>query len=286
MGRSSACWPGRRPRRAPRNPPTTEEITIDAQSLDYDQKGEILSAEGDVLIRRGETTLRANTVEYNRRTSEARALGDATLISPEADITADAIFLDLNNETGELQGARIEAGRLGYTLSGSRIEKGLGQRYRIEDGRFTTCNCAEGKPDWSIAGDKLDVSLEGYGTLEGGTFDILDIPVLWLPRAAFPVFRERQSGLLFPRVGISNRRGFQLLQPFYWAIDKTQDVTVSGDIETSLRVGILPEYRYAFSEATHGQFEVGYFNDFIRAPPRTCGCRPAPTPTPRRIAGR
>jgi LPS-assembly protein len=135
--------------------PTTEEITIDAESLDYDQKGEILSAEGDVLIRRGETTLRANTVEYNRRTSEARALGDATLISPEADITADAIFLDLNNETGELHDARIEAGRLGYTLSGSRIEKGLGQRYKIEDGRFTTCNCAEGKPDWSIAGDKL-----------------------------------------------------------------------------------------------------------------------------------
>jgi hypothetical protein len=108
---------------------------------------------------------------------------------------------------------------------------------------------------------------------------------MWLPRAAFPVFRERQSGLLFPRVGISNRRGFQLLQPFYWAIDKTQDVTVSGDIETSLRVGILPEYRYAFSEATHGQFEVGYFNEFFRGAPRTCGCRPAPTPTPRRIAG-
>ena len=88
--------------------------------------------------------------------------------------------------------------------------------------------------------------------------------MLWLPRAAFPVFRERQSGLLFPRVGFSNRRGFQLLQPYYWAINKSQDVTVSGDIETSLRVGILAEYRYAFSEATHGQFEVGYFNESIR----------------------
>jgi LPS-assembly protein len=245
-------------------PATSDEITIDAQSLDYDQKGEILSATGDVLIRRGETTLRADTVEFNRRTSEARALGNATLTSPEADITADAIFLDLNNETGELHEANIQAGRLGYTLSGSRIEKGLGQRYRIEGGRFTTCNCAEGKPDWSIAGDQLDVSLEGYGTLQGGTFNILDVPVMWLPRAAFPVFRERQSGLLFPRVGISNRRGFQFLQPFYWAIDKNQDVTISGDVETSLRVGIIPQYRYAFSKATQGEFEAGYFNEFFR----------------------
>ncbi|HSP97467.1 MAG TPA: LPS assembly protein LptD [Candidatus Dormibacteraeota bacterium] len=255
-------------------PPASEGITIDAQSLDYDQKGDILSATGDVLIRRGETTLRADSVEFNRRTSEARAIGDAVLTSPEAEITADAIFLDINNETGELQGARINADRLGYSLSGTRIEKGLGQRYRIEHGRFTTCNCDEGKPDWSIAGDTLDVSLEGYGTLEGGTFNILDVPVLWLPRAAFPVFRERQSGLLFPRVGISNRRGFQLLQPGYWTIDKNQDLTVSGDVETSLRIGVISEYRYAFSEATQGQFQVGYFNEFFRG--RTTDVRVPP----------
>ncbi|MBX3026058.1 LPS-assembly protein LptD [bacterium] len=249
---------------AAEEPARNEEITIDAQSLDYDQRGEILSATGDVLIRRGDTTLQADTVEFNRRTSEARAIGDAVLLSPEAQISADAIFLDMNNETGELQGAHINADRLGYSLSGDRIEKGLGQRYRIENGRFTTCNCEDGKPDWSIAGDTLDVTVDGYGTLEGGTFDILDVPVLWLPRAAFPVFRERQSGLLFPRVGISNRRGFQLLQPGYWAIDKNQDLTVSGDIETSLRVGVIPEYRYAFSEATQGRFQFGYFNEFFR----------------------
>ena len=255
-------------------PSSSEEITIDAQSLEYDQEGDILSATGDVLIRRGDTTLRANTVEFNRRTSEARAIGDAQLTNPEADISADAMFLDLTNETGELHAARIEAGRLGYTLTGARIEKGLGQRYRIEDGRFTTCNCAEGKPDWSIAGDQLDVALDGYGTLQGGTFDILDVPVMWLPRAAFPVFRERQSGMLFPRVGISNRRGFQILQPVYWAIDKNQDLTISGDLETSLRVGILPEYRYAFSKDTQGQFEVGYFNEFFRG--QTEGVRAPP----------
>lgn len=245
-------------------PSGAEEITIDAQSLDYDQKGEILSATGDVLIRRGDTTLRADSVEFNRRTSEARAIGDATLTNPEAEISADAMFLDLNNETGELHQAQITADRLGYSLSGTRIEKGLGQRYRIEDGRFTTCNCEDGRPDWSIAGDTLDVALDGYGTLTGGTFDILDVPVLWLPRAAFPVFRERQSGLLLPRVGFSNRRGFQILQPGYWAIDKNQDLTVSGDVETSLRVGVIPEYRYAFSRATEGQFQVGYFNEFFR----------------------
>lgn len=243
---------------------SSEEITIDAESLSYDREGDLLSATGDVLIRRGDTTLRADTVELNRRTSEARALGDAVLVSPEAEVRARAIFLDMENETGELHDAQIASDRLGYTLSGSRIEKGLGQRYHIENGRFTTCTCTDRAPDWSIAGDELDVEVDGYGHLEGGTFNVLDVPVLWLPRAAFPVFRERQSGLLLPRVGVSNRRGFQLLQPVYWAIDKTQDLTVSADVETSLRVGLVSEYRYAFNADTIGALQVAYFNEAFR----------------------
>jgi len=264
--------PSPRPATPAATPPTVptpiaaseQEITIDAESLSYDTKGDSLSATGDVLIRRGDTTLQADTVEYNRRTSEARALGDAVLTSPQVEIRAGAMFLDLENETGELHDASIVSERMGYSLSGGRIEKGLGQRYRIQDGRFTTCDCDGRAPDWSIAGKTLDVEVDGYGTLEGGTFDILDVPVLWLPKAAFPVFRERQSGLLFPRIGISNRRGFQLLQPYYWAIDKNQDATISFDLETSLRVGLIPEYRYAFSRATEGAFQVGLFADVFR----------------------
>jgi len=260
--------------------PEGDEITVDAESLSYDQQGDILSATGDVLIRRGDTTLQADSVELNRRTNEARAIGDALLTSPDAEIRAKAIFLDLENETGELQEADIDAGRLGVSLTGDRIEKGLGQRYRIERGRFTTCNCEEGAPDWSIAGDSLDITVDGYGRLEGGTFDILDVPVLWLPRAAFPVFRERQSGLLFPRVGISNRRGFQILQPMYWAIDKTQDLTLSVDVETSLRVGLIGEYRYAIGPETGGQFQVGYFNEFFRGNASDVRVPPGADPNP------
>ncbi|MGD9762944.1 MAG: LPS-assembly protein LptD [Candidatus Binatia bacterium] len=237
-------------------------ITIDAESLTYDQKGDTVSATGDVLIRRGDTTLSADTVEYNRRTSEARALGDAVLTSPDADIQAGAMFLDLDDETGELHEAQIESQRLRYSISGDRIQKGSGQRYHIENGRFTTCDCAEGAPDWSIAAKQLDIELDGYGSLEGGTFNILDVPVLWLPRAAFPAFRERQTGLLIPRVGFSNRRGFQILQPVYWAINKSQDATLSFDLETSLRLGLVGEYRYAFSPENEGQFQAGYFYQY------------------------
>jgi LPS-assembly protein len=245
--------------------PPEDEITIDAESLSYDKKTDTVSASGDVIIRRGESVLRADEVQLDRRTNEAQVMGESVLTSPEVEIKADSMYLDLDDETGELTDARIYSDRMGYTLTGDRIQKRAGQSYRIENGEFTTCNCGEGRaPEWSIASDSLDVALDGYGYVEGGRFKILDWPVLWVPRAALPVFRERQSGLLFPRVGFSNRRGFQLLQPFYWAFNKNQDATVSLDVETSLRIGLLGEYRYAFNKGSFGAFEFGYFNEAIR----------------------
>jgi LPS-assembly protein len=242
-----------------------EEITIDAESITYEQKEDTVSAKGNVVIRRGDTVLRADAVRLNRRTSEADATGGATLTTPNGVVQAKEMHVDLDEETGLLLDAHVQSPTLGYTLTGKRIEKGLGQRYRIENGKFTTCNCEDGVPSWSVSGKSLDVEMNGYGKLQGGTFNILDVPVLPIPRAAFPVGRERQSGLLLPRVGVSDRRGFQILQPFYWAINKSQDATIGLDVETSARIGLLGEYRYALSRTFRGFIDASYFNEAIRS---------------------
>ena len=241
------------------------EITIDADSITYEQKEDTVSAKGNVVIRRGDTVLRADAVRLNRRTSEADATGGATLTTPDGVVQAEEIHFDFDKETGMLLDAHVESPTLGYTLSGERIEKGLGQRYRIENGEFTTCNCKDGVPSWSVSGKSLDVEMNGYGKLAGGTFNILDVPVLPIPRAAFPVGRERQSGLLMPRLGVSNRRGFQILQPVYWAINKSQDATIGLDVETSARIGLLGEYRYALSRTFQGLIDASYFNQAIQS---------------------
>ncbi len=241
-----------------------EEITIDAERIGYDKAADVVSAAGQVVIGRGDTVLCADAVELNRRTGEAEAVGNASLTSPDALIYAREMRLNLEEETGAMIGAEIHSRRLGYSLWGERVEKGGGQTYRIENGRFTTCKCGAGAPSWSIAGKALDVALDGYGRLYGGTFNVLDVPVLYLPRAAFPVNQDRQSGLLFPRVGLSNRRGFQVLQPFYWAIDKSQDATLSVDMESAARFGLVGEYRYALSRHFGGNLQGGYFNEAIR----------------------
>lgn len=241
-----------------------QEITIAADELGYEQKTNSIIARGNVVITRGETELRADEVRLNRATNEADAQGDVRLTNSEGTVVADTVHMNLDEETGFLKDAQIQSVRFRYSLGGTRVEKGLGQTYHIENGQFTTCHCAEGAPTWSISGRELNVSLEGYGTLTGGTFKLLDVPVLYIPRATFPVQQERQSGLLAPRFGFSNTRGFQTFLPVYWAISKSQDATLALDFETSARAGFVGDYRYALSRETRGFLDGSYFNESFR----------------------
>lgn len=241
-----------------------EPIEVEADSVTYDQETNSIVAQGNVRIRHGESELQAEEVRLNRETNLATAMGRVRLTDPEGVAFAERMEVDFDDETGALLQAELHAGHLRYSLWGERIEKGSGQTYRIENGRFTTCDCESGPPSWSIAADELDVKLDGYGVAEGARFRILDVPVAYLPWVLFPVNRDRQSGLLFPRFGFSDRRGFQLVQPLYWAISKSQDATIGLDVETSARIGVLGEYRYALSPTFGGKINASYFNEAIR----------------------
>jgi LPS-assembly protein len=238
------------------------EINVDAEEITYDRKADQVVARGKVVIRRGETELRADEVRIDRTTNQAEAFGNVRVTSPDGTVDADRAHLDLNNETGLLENAYVHSHNE-YSLFGARIGKGLGQTYHIENGRFTTCDCGNRAPDWSISGRQLDVTLRGYGKLRGGTFNILDTPVLYIPAAWFPANLERQSGFLMPRFGASNRRGFQTILPFFLAINKSHDLTIAGDVETSARAGVIGEYRYALSGETQGIIGASYFNESL-----------------------
>lgn len=239
-----------------------EQVTIDADSISYDQDGTQLRAEGDVTISSGSTVLAADQISVRRASSEADASGDVLLEDPEARIRAERAWLELDDETGFLVDGEVHLRRSRFLLSGERLEKGLGQSYRIWDGQLTTCLCDDEAPDWSIHGEQLDLGLGGWGEVRGGVFKVKDIPILYLPYAILPVRRQRQSGFLFPRFDISNRRGFQYVQPFYWAIDKSSDLTLSLDIETKARAGILADYRYVLSPTAGGRLSATYFSEF------------------------
>jgi lipopolysaccharide assembly outer membrane protein LptD (OstA) len=259
--------PRRHARAATPAPAHADEVAIDAEELTYDQDRDIMVARGGVTITRGAVTLRADEVRYDRKTGIADATGNVILTDPESTIEGSAARIDLNDESGWMESASADFSTSGYSLVSGRIEKGIGPRYRIDNGIFSTCRCGGlEKPSWSVGGRRTDVELNGIGVVRDATFRVKDVPVLWVPILAFPALSDRATGFLIPRVGYSNRRGFQYEQPFFWNISKSQDATIATDIETSARIGVLAEYRYALSRTARGVFAGGYWNESIRSP--------------------
>jgi len=240
-------------------------INVQADKLSMSESGNQIEATGNVEIKREATTLKADELRMNRATQDVEAKGRVMMDAPEWKIrSADALRLNMEKETGELHNAELflEQGHL--SMSGRRFEKFGGQTYHIDDGFFTTCLCESGAPSWKFSAEQMDLTLEGSGTIKNGVFYILDFPVFYIPYGYFPLRTERQSGFLFPSVGNSNKDGFRYLQPFFWAISKSTDATLSLNVETRSRVGVIGEFRTVFDRNSDFKLESSYFNESWR----------------------
>ncbi len=95
-------------------------------------------------------------------------------------------------------------------IQGTKIER-LGESdFRIEEGTFTTCNGEV--PSWKFGASRMDVTLGGYARARNMIFYLKDIPSLYFPYMVYPAKTERESGLLIPSAGYSDKRGLSTTQ--------------------------------------------------------------------------
>jgi LPS-assembly protein len=242
-----------------------QKIDVTADSLSFGDGGTQIEAKGNVEIKREMMTLKADEVRINRETNEMEAKGKVSLDDPNWKVkSAESMQFNLQKETGELQKGDmfIEEGHV--SVSGQRLQKFGGQTYHIDQGFFTTCMCESGPAHWRISGDEIDLTLQGTGIIRHGYFYVYDIPVLYIPYGFIPLQAERQTGFLFPELGQSGQNGFRYLQPFYWAISKSTDATLSFNVETKTRLGVLGEFRTKLNQESDFQFQPSFFNELFR----------------------
>jgi hypothetical protein len=240
-------------------------VTVEADKLEYEDSGQVIKAEGQVVVEWNGNRLEAGRVQVQQEARTLEADGQLTFESPLLNMKAESCFLEVDSETGSLTNVTVlpkdRSGRFGA----ERIEKLEGRRYRLENGFFTTCKLREGgSPDWELTGKELDIELDGYGRLQEGAFRVRGVPVLYLPVAVFPTKQTRQSGLLRPTLGSSNRRGFVYSQPMYLALDKHRDLTLSAELQTAARVGTTANYRARSNKSTWTDLSGAYYNEQIR----------------------
>ncbi|MBN2516202.1 MAG: LPS-assembly protein LptD [Deltaproteobacteria bacterium] len=235
-------------------------VNIEADSITYDSNLDTYRAHGNVIVTFTGGYLKADSVTMNKTTKDAATEGHVEIRSEEDLLRCDSAQFNVETKTGTLHNGTIFFDRNHFYLSGKEIEKKGEDTYSLKDVTATTCD--GDRPDWRFTGQEIDVTVDGYGTMKHGTFEVSNIPVIYVPWMVFPAKTTRQSGLLFPRIAYSrDKHGWDIEVPFFWAISESTDATLYQRYmdKRGLQEGL--EFRYCISENSYGTFYGDYLND-------------------------
>lgn len=240
-----------------------EEATVVADQIQ--QVGgatDLLIAIGNVEITQGPIRLLADRVELNRDTGQAVAQGKVVFYDGPDRLVGERIDYNLKTGTGVVhKGSAVSAPY--YHLSAERMDRVGDSIYEVRRGVFTTCEGDD--PPWSFRFGSGTADLDDIVYGRDASFWVKGIPVLpWVPFFAAALRRERQSGFLFPEFGQSSRKGFFSRVPYFWAIDDSQDLTVSLDAYSERGFGVEGDYRYVLSRDQRGQLAAFGVNEVFR----------------------
>lgn len=236
------------------------EIQMTADRVTHDPESDRVSAEGHVVVTRGGTRLTAHKLVWDRGAAVLEGSGDIVVVDGEHRLEAASIVWRLNDATGEVHDGELTLdGR--YHLQGALIRRTGADRYEMADGLFSTCACVEGKRrPWSITARHLRARVQGTLVAKGVRFRIKDVPVFYAPVFFFPT-SPRQTGLLIPSMGSDSRNGVRFVQPFYWAISNSHDLTVAYDHRSRRGPGGAATYRYMLSRYSEGEIRTAGIKD-------------------------
>ncbi|MFO7752114.1 MAG: LPS assembly protein LptD [Desulfobacteraceae bacterium] len=239
--------------------PEAVSWNISASKVTYDDKKQLYTAQDDVVITGGSTRLEADYVEFENKTGDALAKGNVLLVSGEDTVTCNALQLNLKTETGTIYDGTVFMSENNFYIRGNEIKKTGGKTYRSDKGTVTSCS--GDNPDWKISGRDIKVTIEGYGLAKHATLWLKKAPALYTPFMAFPVKTKRQTGFLPPRIASSDRKGIVYEQPFFWAISRNQDATITLDHMSDRGLKTSVEYRYAVDDDSKGVIMYDYLED-------------------------
>ncbi|OHE22451.1 MAG: hypothetical protein A3J94_13525 [Syntrophus sp. RIFOXYC2_FULL_54_9] len=235
-------------------------VSIEADSITYDEEEGTLHAAGKVMITFPRGFLKADTVMFSRSTNMALAEGQVLVHSDQDVLEGEKVFFNVVTKIGTATDGKIYIALSHLHIKAEKIEKKGEATYRCQNATITTC---DGKnPDWRIAGSDLDVTIDGYGVLKHGRFLTGDVPVFYMPYFVFPAKTKRQSGFLPPLLSFSpDRDGTDVELPFFWAISEWADATFYQRYmeKRGYKQGV--EFRYFLSPETFGTLYADYIID-------------------------
>lgn len=234
-----------------------KDISVHALNSERDNENDTMELEGQVQVIYQQSHLTADVARINMRSKTLDAIGNVLIITPNATIGGTRVTLDYETNTGIIYHGYVQSGNV--IFEGEILHKVSENSYIADKGKYTTCtNCPE---TWSFTGSRIRAELGGYAYIKNSVIRFGGFPSLWLPYLIVPLQSGRQTGLLTPQFEHTTKGGLAVSNSFFWAIDRSQDATITLKNYELRGLKSLVNYRYVLSEHSQGELDAAYMVD-------------------------
>ncbi len=234
-------------------------VDIQADQMSRDEKTDIVSASGDVMIVQSGRILRADDVLYKLSEDTVEAEGYVVLNEENGDIhLVDRAVYQNALRDGKVENLRTvlnDGSR--FTAESGELKGGVAAT--MHEASYTPCEPCKDDPDkppiWGIvASEVLHDQEEHRVSYKHARFEAMGVPIGYAPYFSHPDGTIKQkSGFLAPSVGYKSELGGFAENSYYWAIAPDQDATFGLIAMTEQAPLGLLEYRNRWDDAS---FEI------------------------------
>ena len=209
----------------------------DVQAVDQESEGKLHKLHGNAWVESSRMLLRGDEMTWDEQTGELHATGHVYLRNFERNeqVWCDRMDYNTDQETGEFYNVHgqmvprviarpgILTSHSPFFFQGEWAER-AGGIYTLHHGYIT--NCKMPAPWWRLRGPKF-VIVPGEKALSYRAFFLLKgFPLFYTPYFYHSLDKEpRRSGFLTPNIAHSSIGGITLGLGYFWAINRSYDVT-------------------------------------------------------------
>ena len=236
-----------------------ETKDVEVYASEVIDKGNIVNINNGVIIEYDGDLLSGQRALYDKENNRIVMKGYVTVIQKNGKrVRADKLIINLNNDHVLFRDFfQIDKDDIWISSILAKKEDNI---LKFKNALFSSCQVEN--PDWLIGFDKAVYDTKDKVLVLGDAkIYIKDIPIFYFPYLSIPLSKERRSGFLRPTIKSINNEGFLYAQPYFWAINKSQDMEFTPQIRTKRGIGLYTTYRFYHAKDAYGTIKAGYFTD-------------------------
>jgi LPS-assembly protein len=206
------------------------------------------TVDGNAELRRADTVIRADRLEYYHPDDLARARGNVRVNRAGNVFEGPLLELKVEAFEGFFNEPRYRFLRSDAYGQADRVDFLDEHRSVVRNATYTTCQREDypgWMPAWILRANTIRLdNEEETGQARGAVLSFMGMPILPVPALSFPLSDRRKSGLLPPTIGLDNVNGVEFTQPWYWNIAPNRDATFYPTLMTKRGIDLGGEFRY------------------------------------------